>query len=480
MRRGCIAVLAVAALCLAGCVVGPNYTRPATPVPPAFRDAPPATAQEAASFADLPWWEVFRDPVLQKLIRTALEKNYDLRIAAEQITAAREQVIITHANQLPQISASGSYTGGQDAPLGTTGNTNLLALTADVNYQIDFFGGLRRATEAARAQLLATEEARRTVIMTLVSDIATDYYQLLSLDLQLARAKETIQSQAESVRLTRLRVEHGAATQVDTLQAQQVLDSANARIPELERQRTRYENALSLLLGNYPEAIPRGAALPEQYLAPEVPAGITSALLERRPDIRQAEKMLIYYNAEIGVAKAALFPQIPLTGTAGASAILTSTVASFPAVWTYGTSITQSVFNGGALRSKVRVAESQQRQALLVYAQTVQKAFGEVADALVDYRKYHDLRLREEQSVATLNQALRLALKRYRGGVTTYLEVLNDQLSLFAEQLTLAQARGYEYQSVVAVYRSLGGGWKEEGPLVPPPSPQGPASASPQ
>jgi outer membrane protein, multidrug efflux system len=460
--RPTAAALLPAMILLTGCVVGPNYTRPSTPVPPAFRDAPPATAQEAASFADLPWWQVFRDPVLQNLIRAALEKNYDLRIATEQIAAAREQVVITHANQLPQVSAGGSFSGGRNALSGATRFTNVLSITGDVSYQLDLFGGLRSANEAARAQLLASEEARRAVVMTLVSDVAMDYYQLLSLDLQLRTARQTIESQTESVRLTGLRVERGAATRVDSLQAQQVLDSANARIPELEREASRYENALSLLLGNYPEAVPRGAVLTEQYLAPEVPAGLTSALLERRPDIRQAEKRLIYYNAEIGVAKAALYPQIALTGTAGVSAILTSTVAAFPAIWTYGGSIAQTVFNGGALRARVRVVESDERQALLSYAQTIQKAFGEVADALTDYRKYHELRLRQEQVVETLEASLRLALMRYRGGVTTYLEVLNDQLALFSAQLTLAQARGSEYQSVVELYKALGGGWQEQ------------------
>jgi multidrug efflux system outer membrane protein len=446
---------------LAACVVGPDYRRPATQIPATFRDAPPTTPQEAASFADLPWWQIFRDPVLQNLIRTALERNYDVRIASEQIAAARAQVVITHANQLPNVSGDGTYTGGKSVAAGYTTDTHLLVLTADVNYQIDLFGGLRRATEASRAQLLATEEARRTVIMTLVSDVATDYYQLLSLDLQLQIAKQTVKSQTESVRLTKLRVDHGTATQVDILQAQQVLDSANEQIPELERQVGRYEDAISLLLGNYPEATPRGLVLTDQYLAPEVPPGLTSALLERRPDIRQSEKMLMFYNAEIGVAKAALFPQLTLSGSFGPSAVFTSLMNGHPAIWTWGSSLTQSVFDAGALRAKVKVAESDQRQALLSYSQTIQKAFGEVADTLIDYRQYHELRLREERSVATLKESVRLANMRYRGGITTYLEVLDSQRSLLSEQLTLAQTRGNEYQSLVKLYKALGGGWQQ-------------------
>jgi len=444
---------------LTGCVVGPNYRRPDTPVPAAFREAPPATPQEAASFADLPWWEVFRDPVLQNLIRTALERNYDLRIASEQIAAARQRVIITHANQLPQVSGGAAYTGGKASQIFM--DTHVLALTADVNYQIDLFGGLRRATEASQAQMLATEEARRTIVMTLVSDVATDYYQLLSLDLELQIARNTVKSLTDSVRLTSLRVNFGTATRVDTLQAQQVLDSANAQIPELEREAGRYEDAISLLLGNYPEGTPRGMALTEQYLAPEVPPGVTSALLERRPDIRQAEKTLMFYNAEIGVAKAALFPQLTLTGSFGPSAMFTSLMNGHPAIWSWGASLMQSVFNGGALRAQVKVAESEQRQALLAYSQTIQKAFSEAADALIDYRKYRELRMREEESVATLKESVRVATMRYRGGVTTYLEVLDSERSLLTEQLALAQARGNEYQSVVKVYRALGGGWQK-------------------
>lgn len=458
MRRltGKVTAALAGAVVLTGCAVGTAYKKPVTPVPPAIRGAEAQPA--AASFGDLPWREVFRDPVLQKLIETGIGKNYDLQLASERITAAQEQVAIAHAGQLPSVTGGATYSGGQST--GSTMTVNLLALTGNASYQTDFFHSLRNTTEAARAQLLATEEARRTVIVSLVSDIATNYYQLLSADAQLRIAKETIAAGGESLRLTKLRLEHGTATQTDVMQSQQVVDAANARIPDLERQAGLYENAISTLLGGFPEATPRGAALGEQYLAPEVPAGLPSSLLERRPDIRQAEKTLIYYNAQLNVAKAALYPQLTLTGSFGPSAIFTSLANSYPFIHNLTASLVQSVFDAGSRRAKVRLAESQQRQSLLTYAQTVQKAFGEVSSALIEYNKYHELYSRQNDVVTTLRNSQRLATLRYQGGITTYLEVLDAQRSLFAAQLTLAQDRGLEYQSVVKVYRTLGGGWQ--------------------
>jgi multidrug efflux system outer membrane protein len=242
------------------------------------------------------------------------------------------------------------------------------------------------------------------------------------------------------------------------LQAQQVLDAANTQIPDLERQIGRTEDALSILLGNYPAGVPRGAALPAQYLPPEVPTGITSALLERRPDIRRAEKNLMFYNARIGVARAAFFPQISLTGSFGRSDVFTSLMDNHAGVWTYAASVVQPIFAGGALTSNLELAKSQQRQAVLTYMQTIQAAFGDVSDALIDYQKYREARLQQEQFVGDLAQSVRLATMRYNGGITTYLEVLDAQRALFAQQLTLAQSRAFEFQSVVQLYKALGGG----------------------
>ena len=451
-----------AVLFLSSCMVGPNYHRPKVALPQTFRNtAPQEQGQSAASIADLPWWQVFKDPVLQGLIRTGLERNYDVRLAAESIVAAREQVRATRANQLPQISADPSYSGGKNPPNGTTTNTNTLSFLADVNYELDLFGGLRRATEASRASLLATEQARSVVLLTLVSDIATDYYNLLSLDLQLQISRETAAAQQKSVKLTSSRVQYGVATKVDMLQAAQVLDSANAQIPDLERQIAREEDAISILIGNYPEAVPRGAALRDQLLPPAMPAGITSALLERRPDIKKAENNLMYYSAEIGVARSQFFPQISLTGSFGRSQVFTSLMNNPASIWTYTASATQPIFEGGKLRANLRIAESQQRSALLTYMQTVQKAFGDVSDAIVDYEKYRDQQAQEEQYVADLTESLRLANMRYNGGTTNYLEVLDAQRNLFAQQLSLAQIRALQFQSVVQLYRALGGGWQQ-------------------
>jgi multidrug efflux system outer membrane protein len=444
--------------------VGPKYSRPNVPVPPAYRDSTDKTsaATQAQSFADLPWWQVFDDAVMQDLIRTTLRNNYDLLIAAERINQARAQLGITRSNQLPQVQGTGDFSGGKSA---ATQRSNILNLAADASYQLDLFGGLRRATEAARAQLLGTEEARHVVVLTLVSDVATDYFELLGADLQLKLTLDTIKNQQESVRLTQLRADRGVATKVDVLQAQQVLNTANAQVPDLERQIKQTEDAINILLGNYPSGIPRGRTLPENRLPPDVPPGLTSALLARRPDIREAEQTLIAANAEIGVAKAAFFPQVSLTGAAGGAVGHTSffgTGASANAgLWSYGAGLTQAIFSAGRLRSNLRLTESQEREALIAYRQTIQKAFGEVSDALIGYQKIRELRARQEQSVKTLQEAVRISDLRYRGGITTFLEVLDNQRSLYSAQLTLAQVRTSEYQSLVTLYRALGGGWQQ-------------------
>jgi multidrug efflux system outer membrane protein len=448
-----------------GCAVGPNYHRPAVQTPIAYRDLsdnPQAQAQ-AASFADLPWWQVFQDPQLQDLIRTALKQNYDLQIATERINAARAQVAITRSSLFPQVSGDANFAGGKSQffPL----KANLLELAADVSFQLDFFGQLRRATEAARAQLLATENGQRTVTLTLVSDVASAYFSLLQLDLELQITKDTVETQEGSVRLTSLRLDHGVATKLDVLQAQQVLDTANAQLPDLERQIGQEEDAINILLGNYPGPVKRGLKLPEQFIPPEVPAGLPSSLLARRPDIRQAEQFLVAANAEIGVAKAAFFPQISLTGSGGGafgrSSSFSSLMGSQTAIWSYGASVSQPIFTGGALTGGLHLAESQHEQALTAYKQAIQRAFGDVSDALIGYQELREVRVQQQQVVADLAESVRLSVMRYRGGTTTYLEVLDGQRSLFSAELTLAQARGNEYQSLVQLYRALGGGWQQ-------------------
>ena len=449
----------------AGCMVGPNYHRPVVEPPTTYRDLSqnPQLQAQAASYADLPWWQVFQDPQLQELIRTALKQNYDLQRATERINAARAQVAITRSRLFPQVQGTGDFSGGKDHNFQT--KFNFLTLTADAAFQLDFFGELRRATESSRAQLLATEDARHTVILTLVSDVASDYFRLLQLDLQLQITQQTVKTQEDSVKLTKFRVEHGVATKLDVLQAQQVLDTANAQIPDLERQIAQEEDAISILLGNYPQGLPRARKLVAQTLPPEVPPGLPSSLIERRPDIREAEHILVATNAEIGVAKAQFFPKISLTasggGAFGRSSAFSSLMGSHLGIWSYGAQASQPIFTGGALRGNLRLAESQYQDALIAYRQSIQRAFGDVSDALIGYEKLHQVRLRQEATVADLQESVRLSNMRYTGGTTTYLEVLDGQRSLFSAELTLAEARGNEYQSLVQLYRALGGGWQQ-------------------
>ncbi len=462
MKRILACCCVLGTLALASCTVGPKYRRPPTPVPPEFRGASAPAEQRAASIADLPWWEVFRDTALQELIRTSLQNNYDLRLAVERVTAARAQLGITRSAQYPDVIGNATASSAKNDP---TVKSNFFTVAPDAVFQLDLFGGLRKANEASRAQLLATEDARQNVILTLVADVAADYFQLLTLDAQLEVARNTVKAQEESLRLTQLRLQHGTATRVEVLQAQQVLDAANAQIPDLERQIAQTENALNLLAGRLPDSIRRGQLLAEQYMPPQVPAGLPSALLERRPDIRAAEQNLIAANAEIGVARAAFFPSITLTGSAGgAFGRATSTGSGTPTqfgVWSYAANITQPIFNAGRLRNNLRVTESQQRQAVLAYQKAIQSAVGEVSDALTGYEKLREVRARQESSVRDLRESVQLSTERYQAGITAYYEVLDAQRSLFSAEQGLVQARGNELQSLLTLYKALGGGWKQ-------------------
>jgi multidrug efflux system outer membrane protein len=472
MRKTLVTFILTAATLTSACTVGPNYHRPVVQIPASFRA--PSESQQAegqtASFADLPWWQVFQDPQLQDLIRTGLKQNYDLQLAVERVNAARAQLGITRSNQFPQVSADPDFSGAKtDQGI----KSNIFSLAGDAVFQLDFFGRYRRATEAARAQLLGTEDARETVTLTLVSDIASDYFLLRDLDLQLQITRETVRTQEDSVKLTEMRLRHGVANRLDVLQARQVLDTANAQIPDLERQIGQTEDAISILLGNYPQGVPRGKSLgvetPNGWvwgeaLLPQLPAGLPSSLLERRPDIREAEQSLIAANANIGVAKAMFFPQVSLTGSGGGawghSVFFGTDVPAHEGIYSYEASMAQPIFEGGYLRNNLRYAKSQERQALISYRQTIQRAFGDVSDALIGYQKYHRVRERQEQTVKDLQESVSVSLMRYRGGTATYLDVLDSQRSLFNAELTLAQARNNEYQSLVQLYKALGGGWK--------------------
>lgn len=471
-RLVALAMVVLGLFGVSGCTVGPNYHRPKLQIPGSFL-APEKTPQaqaQASSFADLPWWKVFHDPVLQKLIRTALKQNYNLMLATDRIMAARAQLGVARSNELPQLSAGPDFSGGKnDEKI----KFNIFSLAAHVAFQADLFGRYRRATQAARAQLLATRDARETVVLTLVSDVASDYFLLRDLDLQLAITGDTVRTQKKSVHLTELRLQHGVGTRLDVLQAKQVLDSADAQIPDLQRQIGQTEDAISILLGEYPHGIPRGRPLgiekPKGWtwtktLPPQLPLGLPSALLERRPDIRQAEQNLIAANANIGVAKAMFFPQISLLGSGGGAwghtVFFGTSVPAHLGLYSYEASLAQPLFEGGYLHNNLRYAKAQYREALVRYIQTIHQAFSDVSDALIAYRKYHQVLFREEELVKDLQDSVNLSLMRYRGGTENYLNVLDSQRSLFKAELTLAQVRNSEYQSLIQLYESLGGGWK--------------------
>lgn len=466
MRKVVVAGL-MAGIVFSGCKLGPDYRRPVVQIPDVYHALGPTQdpQAQAASFADLPWWEIFQDSVLQDLIRKALKNNYDLQLATERIVAARAQVMITRSAEFPQITADGVGINQNAFTGGFPDRAKYSTYAADATFQLDLFGRLRRATEAARAQLLSSEYAQKTQILTLVSDVASDYFQLLTLDLQLQVTRQTIATQQDAVKLTTMRLEHGVATRVDVLQAQQVLDTANAQAPDIERQIGQQEDAISILLGDYPHSVARGRPLAEQPMPPEVPPGVPSSLLARRPDISEAEQNLVAANAEIGVAKAAFFPQIALTGSggggAGTAGLFQSVLDSNLATWSYGANITQAIFEGGQLRGNLRLAKSQHQQQLIAYTQAIQKAFRDVSDALLAYDKYHSVRVEQAQAVKDLQETVDTSLQRYSGGIANYLEVLDAQRSLFSAELTLAQDRGNEYQSLVQLYKALGGGWQQ-------------------
>jgi multidrug efflux system outer membrane protein len=398
------------------------------------------------------------------LIRTALQQNYDVRIAATRILEAQAQVGITRSNQFPAVgggvqAANERYADTKTYPQYDTSSIQVgLALVWD----LDFWGKYRRASEAARANLLATEWARQAVISTLVSDVATAYFQLRALDLQLEISRRTLASRQDSLQLTQLLANGGATSMLDVRQAEQLVFTAAETIPDLERRIEQQENFLSTLLGNNPGPIARGMKLTEQPHAPDVPAGLPSSLLERRPDIRQAEALLIAANAQIGVAKAAYFPDISLTATGGyQSSALTRLFTGPAGMWNFGGSLVQPMFAGGKIRSGVKYSEARQQEALLTYRQTIQQAFRGVSDALVEYRKDREFRQQQQQLAISAQDAARLSDVRYRGGAASYLEVLTNETNYFAAEQGLAQAQLNELVGLVRIFRSLGGGWQQ-------------------
>jgi outer membrane protein, multidrug efflux system len=452
-------------LVLTNCAVGPNYKRPAVTVPGEYRGlAPDAGPQTAASFGDEKWWTVFQDEQLQKLIRQALAQNYDVRIAAARVLEAQAALGVTRADQFPAIYGGASANNARypKTTLLPEFETSPIQLNLSLIWNLDFWGQYRRATEAARANLLATEWGERAVISSLVSSVGSAYFQLLELDLEKQISEATLEARKESLRLVDIRFKGGATGLMDVRQSEQLVYTAAAAIPDLERQIEQQENFLSILLGENPAPIVRGKPLAEAIGLPAVPAGLPSTLLERRPDLQSAEQQLIAANARIGVAKSAYFPQISLTGLAGfQSPALTNLFTGPAGLWSFGAQLTQPIFTAGKIRSNVRLTEAQKQELVLVYQQSIQEAFREVSDSLVAYRKNQEFREQQALLTAAAQDSTRLARIRYEGGQTSYLEVLDTDTLSFNAQISLAQAQLNERLALVQLYNALGGGWQQ-------------------
>jgi multidrug efflux system outer membrane protein len=464
-------IVAVIVIPLVGCAVGPKYRRPIVEPPAAFRGfSDTAAASDPGSLADLKWFEVFKDDQLQELIRTALVNNYDLRRAVARIQAARANLGITRSDQFPNITAGADVTtlrnsgsgqfvlpggGSRDRTFGTV----LLNL---LSFEVDIWGRLRRANEAARANLLATEEDRKAVMTTIVGDVSAAYFNLLELDMELEIARETLATRQESLNLIRSRQQGGVATMLDVRQAEQLVYGAAQTIPDIERLIEQTENQINLLLGRDPGPVARGRSLLEQEQPPSAPPGLPSSLLERRPDIRAAELNLVAATANIGVAKAAYFPQISLTGfLGGQSSQLSNLFGGAGGAWNFAPQVTLPIFNAGRVKSGVRFTEAQRQLASTQYQQAIRTGFREVSDALVEYRKVKEIRAQQEELVTTLQDRSRLAYLRYRGGVDTQLNALDADRDLFSAELSLAQTKRNELLALVLLYKALGGGWRQ-------------------
>jgi len=471
LKRQTVAALMVSLT--AACTVGPKYSRPAIQSPAVFRGAP--AAPEPASIGDLKWFEVFKDEQLQSLIRTALEQNYDLRIAVARVIEARARLGITRSEQFPQISGSAGMTSSQistQGPViiptspgpgfGITRTRNFGSILLDlVSFEVDVWGRLRRATEAARANLLASEENRKAVITTLVADVASAYFDLLELDMELEIARRTLATREQSLELIRTQQQGGVATTLDVRQAEQLVYTAAVAIPQIQLQIEQTENQIRLLLGENPDAVVRGHPLIEQKQPPAVPAGLPSSLLERRPDIRFAEENLIAANANIGFARAAYFPEISLTGFFGfESSQLSNLFTGATRKWNFVPQITQPIFTAGRLRSTVRLTEAQRQEALLQYEKSIKTAFREVSDALVQRSRAGEIRLQQQRLVDAVRDRVRLPYMRYRGGVDTLLNALDADRDQFNNEIILAQDRRNELLALVQLYKALGGGWQ--------------------
>src|SRR6266702_3270839 len=449
----------------AGCMMGPKYKRPAVNVPQEYRTPEPQLATQASSLGNEQWWELYQDPVLTQLIHTAIAQNYDVRIAAARVLEAQAQVGITRSNQFPSASVGADIYSQQNAKVTKVFpayQVNAGDLNLSVIWNLDFWGKYRRQTEAARAQLLATEWGQRAVISSLVANLATAYFQLRALDSQLEIAKNTLGSRQQSLQLIRVLVTHGSASDLDVSQSEQLVYTASESIPDLERQIQQQENLLSILLGENPGSVTRGQALTEQPVPESVPAGLPSELLERRPDVRQAAEIIVAANAQIGVAKASFFPSISLTGTGVLESNALNRFINTPSqTWFGALSVSQPVFPGGALRSGIRLSRAQYQEAVLSYQQTVQNALEQVSNALIAYQKDRDFRGQQELLTQAAQRSDQLSLVLYQHGGASYLQVLTNETNDFSAELNLVQAQLNERLALVQLYQALGGGWQQ-------------------
>ncbi len=450
---------------LGGCAVGPNYQKPKIDPPAQFREAP-ATPQ---ALTDTKWFDLFQDEKLTALVKTALAENYDMQIASARVLEERAQLGIVRADELPNLTASGSVTAQRASSIGSFNfipkGLNLASTYTqagfNLNWELDLWGRIRRLTEAARAQYLASEEARHGVTVSLIGDVTSGYFNLREADLELQIANETKKVAEKSLQLTTLRRDRGVATSLDVRQSEQFLYTATGQIAAAEKQIEQDENLLSLLTARNPQAIERGKALTDFPAPIEIPSGLPSALLERRPDVRQAEQMLIAANANIGAAKAQYFPQITLTGLlAGQSRELANLFTGPGRDWNIVPTATLPIFNAGKIRANVHYTEAQEKEMLASYQKAVKTAFREVSDAIVGYHKTAEQRAQQELLVKALRDTDRLSTLRYQGGLDSYLQVLDAERNLFQGELDLARLRRDELVSVVTLYRALGGGWQ--------------------
>jgi multidrug efflux system outer membrane protein len=449
---------------LCACTVGPNYKRPALDVPGQYRGLAPDTSTQPPGqpFAEMQWSAVFQDEVLQSLIKEALTNNYDIRIAATRILEAGAVLGITRANQFPQVGAGGSLGNTRTQPF--PGNSTVGSASIQASWILDFWGQYRRATEAARANLLATEFGEKAVRITLIADVANAYFQLREFDRQLEVSNQTVLADKDMVKLNTIKFEGGDAAITDELQAEILLQQSEAQVITLQQSIEQTENQISILLGRNPGQIARGLTLVAQPHAPEVPTGLPSAILEQRPDVRRAEESLVAANANVGVAKAAFFPQFSLTGAFGVQTASLTSFLSGPttSAWNVAGQVAQPIYEGGRIKSNYRLAWAQRDEAELTYKQTVQLAFGDVSNALVGYTQSRLFRMKIEEQTATYKETARLANVRFEGGYTSFLEVLVTQQQYFTSELNLAQAWFAEMNNYVQLYQSLGGGWKQQ------------------